>query len=402
MAKETGKLQAVALKHLPTAKHFDGGGLYLHVQKTGARAWRMKYRFAGKEKLLAFGMYPEVSLAEARQRRTEARALLREGIDPSWHKHNQKENVKRAAKTMFPQVAKDWLEACRPTWSKETYRKASYVVEAYLEPKLRKESIDTLSTPTAAHVLVSIHEQAPSLASKARQYLGQMIEYAIRYGLRDEGRRLNLRGALPKTGKGHFPAATLPNEVQRLVEAIAAYESPVTRAALQFVMLTVQRPENIVEAEWNEIDLKEAEWRIPDTKMKTGHSHIVPLQRQAISILKNMQQYTEGQQYIFPPLATQKNPHLHRDTLSKALREMGFQGKHTTHGFRAMFRTVGRERLGIAPDVLEAQLAHAKKDEVQKAYDRTRFLQERKTAMQQWADYLDSLKDGTKATHAKG
>lgn len=397
MAKESGKLAAVAIKGLPRGKHADGGGLYLHVLDSGTRAWRMKYRHGGREKLLSFGVFPEVGLAEARQRRAEARALLREGTDPSVHKAGQRDTAKRTADAMFPKVAADWLAEARPSWAPETYRKAAYVVDTYLVPKLRRESFATLSTPVAVRALGSIAEAAPSLASKARQYLGQMVGYAIRHGLRDDGRLLNLRGALPKSDKGHIPAATTPNEAQALVRAIAAYDSPVTRAALQLAMLTAQRPGTIVAAEWAEVDLEAAEWHIPAAKMKQRHAHVVALPSQAVEVLRGMLAYSAGQRYVFPALARQKSPHLHRDSLSKALRDMGLQGQHATHGFRAMFRTVGRERLGIDSDVLEAQLAHAKRGDVQKAYDRTQFLDARREAMQRWADYLDQLREGTAA-----
>lgn len=394
MAKESGKLAAVGIKSLPVGKHADGGGMYLHVFDNGTRAWRMKYRHGGREKLLAFGVFPEVSLAEARQQRTTARALLREGTDPGTFKAGQKETAKRTADAMFPKVAADWLAEAQPTWAPETYRKAAYVVDTYLVPKLRRESFATLTTPTAVRALGSISEAAPSLAAKARQYLGQMTHYAIRQGLRDDGRLLNLRGALPKTAKGHIPAATTPNEAQPLVQAIIAYDSPVTRAALQLAMLTAQRPGTIVAAEWAEVDLEAGEWHIPAAKMKQRHAHVVALPSQAVEVLRSMLAYSAGQRYVFPALARQKSPHLHRDSLSKALRDMGFQGKHATHGFRAMLRTVARERLGFDPDILEAQLAHAKKGDVQKAYDRTQFLDARRDAMQRWADYLDQLREG--------
>jgi integrase len=232
----------------------------------------------------------------------------------------------------------------------------------------------------------------PSLASKARQYLGGIVHYAIREGLRDDGRLLSLRGAITNTQTNHISAATDPSDVRKVALAVHAYGVPVTRAALLVAMLTAQRPGVVAAMEWEEVDLENAEWRIPAAKMKTRHVHIVPLPTQAVEQLRRIRAYTEGTQYVFPPLARQQTEHLHRDALSNALRRMGLQGKHSPHGFRAMFRTIGRERLNIAVDVLEAQLAHAKRDEVQKAYDRTRFDDARREAMQKWADYLDKLR----------
>jgi integrase len=277
----------------------------------------------------------------------------------------------------------------KPGWADETHRKAAYVVDTYLSPALRRQSVTTLTTKQAADALAGI---PPSLAAKARGYLGQIVNYSIHEGLREDGRLLVLRGVLPKADKGHIPAAVDLADVRKLVKAVADYPIAVTRAALTVAMLTAQRPGTVARMEWAEVDLDASEWAIPAAKMKTRHAHIVPLSRQAVEALRGMLAYTDGKQFVFPALYQQTTPHLHRDALSNALRKMGFAGKHATHGFRGMFRTVARERLNIPADVLEAQLAHAKKDEIQKAYDRTQFLDERRNAAQRWADYLDALR----------
>ncbi|OOW65690.1 hypothetical protein Xlen_03895 [Xanthomonas campestris pv. leeana] len=393
MATRSGKLTALNVKNARPGKHFDGGGLYIEVMASGSRLWRMKYRYAGKEKRLSFGAFPEVSLAEARDRTDKARALLRDGLDPGVEKANRFAEARRDAESAFPLVAAAWLARMRPSWAEATHRKAQYVVDAYLSPALRRQSIASLTTRQAAEALLQIAGHAPTLAIKARGYLGGIVNYAIQGGLRDDGRVLVLRGALPRAEKGHIPAAIDLADVRRVSQAVEGYPIPVTRTALKLVMLTAQRPGNVVTMEWSEVDLQAGEWSIPAAKMKTRHAHIVPLSRQAQALLRGMLAYTEGARFVFPPLARQATPHLHRDALSAALRRMGLQGKHATHGFRGTFRTVARERLGIPVDVLEAQLAHAKKDEIQKAYDRTAFVRERKQAMQQWADYLDGLSE---------
>ncbi len=403
MAIETNKLTALALKSIahegaPAQKLFDGGGLHLDVRENGSRYWRMKYRYAGREKLLALGVYPEVSLAEARRRRDAARAQLRSGTDPGAAKAERKMDDRRTAEAAFAMIASSWLALKKKEWSEATFRKARYVNEAYLIPALRRQSIATLSTKNAADALQNI---PPSLASKARQYLGGIVQHAIRQGLRDDGRLLSLRGTVPKTRTKHIPAATSPSEVRVVVEAVHGYSIPVTRFALLITMLTAQRPGVVAAMEWSEVDLDEAEWSIPGDKMKCGHPHLVPLPTQAVQVLREMQAYTAGKRYVFPPLARQQTDHLHRDALSNALRRAGLQGKHSTHGFRAMFRTLGRERLNISMDVLEAQLAHAKRDEVQKAYDRTRFDDARRDAMQSWADYLEKLRTGVATEQRK-
>ena len=392
MAKESGKLTALSAKNAGPGKHFDGNGLYLEVMPSGSRIWRLKYRIAGRETRATFGAFPEVSLAEARDRRAKARAQLRDGIDPNAAKVQKAKAAQRDAGAAFPKVAAAWLSKRRPSWADETHRKAEYVVNTYLSPKLQRQSITTLTTPQAKQALAGI---PPSLATKARGYLNNIVEFAILEGLREDGRLLSLRGAVPKAEKGHIPAAVDVAGVRAVVVAIADYQIFVTRAALTIAMLTAQRPGNVVSMEWAEVDLDAAEWSIPAGKMKTRHAHIVPLSKQAVEVLRGMLAHTQGKQYVFPAVYRQNTPHLHRDALSNALRRMGFQGKHATHGFRGMFRTVARERLNIAADVLEAQLAHAKKSEVQKAYDRTQFLQERHLAMQRWANYLEALLDET-------
>lgn len=391
MSKESGRLTALAVKSANAGKHFDGNGLFLDVRAGGSKYWRMKYRYAGKENLASFGVYPEVSLATAREKAAKARALLREGVNPNAAKVARTEAAKRDAGAAFPVVAKAWLAKKQPEWADETYRKAEYVIETYLSAALRRDSITTLTTKRAADALVGI---PPSLAVKARGHLGNIVRFAIHEGLRDEGRLLDLRGVLSRVGKGHIPAAVDVADVRRVIAAVHGYTVPVTRAALTLAMLTAQRPGNVASMEWSEVDLEAGEWLIPAAKMKMGQAHIVPLSKQAVKALRGMLAYTDGKRYVFPPLARQKTPHLHRDTLSKALREMGFKGTHATHGFRSMLRTVARERLGIDSDVLEAQLAHAKKGDTQQAYDRTKFVRERKQVVQQWADYLDRLKAG--------
>jgi integrase len=399
MAADTGKLTALAIKAAQPGKLFDGGGLFLDVRPSGSRYWRLKYRFGGRENLLALGVYPEVSLAEARKGRDAARTLLRQGIDPNADRKATRDAQRRNEDAEFKIVASAWLEARKKDWAPETYRKAKYVVDTYLVPKLGRHSITSLTSGQASQALEEIAAATPSLASKARQYVSGIVAYAIRKDLREEGRLLSLRGVVSTRSRGHIPAATDPREVAALAKAIDAYDYPVTRAALKLAMLTAMRPGIVASARWAEIDLDAAEWHVPGERMKTRHAHIVSLPRQAVAVLRDMLAYTQGKEYVFPPLARQRTPHLTRDALSLALRKMGFQGRHATHGFRGMLRTVARERLRIDPDILEAQLAHAKKGDVQKAYDRTTFDDDRRHAMQAWADYIDLLKEeGSKIT----
>lgn len=372
---------------------WDGKGLHLILGASGARLWRLKYyRPDGRENRMAFGEYPAISLKHARDLRDAARAKLADGVDPVEARHDAKANKRRTVDATFENAAARWIAVNRKRWAPETLRKAQYVVDTYLLPTLRKQSVVTLSTRDAVTVIEAIDAHSPSLASKARQYLGGIAKQAIRDGLREDGKLLSLEKTVTPTGRGSIPAATKPHEVKPLIKAIDAYAVPVTRAALTLAMLTAMRPGIVASARWEEIDFDNAEWCVPAAKMKTRHEHIVPLPRQALELLGAMGAY-RANEYVFPPLARQTTPHLHRDALSAALRRMGFQGRHATHGFRAMLRTMARERLGVDMDVLEAQLAHAKRGEVQKAYDRTTFDDKRRRVMQAWADYLDNLRN---------
>lgn len=396
MGPGLNKLTALRIKNAPPGKHFDGDGLCLFVKPNGTAYWRLEYTVAGRRTCLGFGRFPQVSLAEARQRREDAKRQIRDGKDPAAERREARNELRRSRGEAFPLVAEAWLAFKRKGWSPASYRKARYVTDAYLIPALSRESISRLTTKQASDVLVSMAAKTPELAHKARQYLSGIIEYAIRDGLRDDGRLLMLKGALPKRDKGNIPAATEPREITALLHAIDDYPAKVVRAALVLAMLTAQRPGTVAGARWADIDLDEAEWKLPASLMKTRRPHIVPLPTQAVATLREMLQFTARGEYVFPPVARQKTEHLHRDALSKALRRMGFQGRHATHGFRGMLRTAARERLGVDPDILEAQLAHAKRGDVQKAYDRTTFNDERRRVMQAWADYLDILRAGGK------
>jgi integrase len=319
----------------------------------------LKYRHAGKESCATFGHFPEVGLAEARRRRDEARAHLRDGTAPNAAKTAKVEEDKRVVGASFPIVAATWVKKMEPDWADAIQREATYVVGQYLTPKLRHTPIATVTTKQAADALRRIPS---SLAVNACGYLGQIVAYAMQEGLREDGRVLSLRGALPKANKGHLPAAVDVVEVRAVVRAVADYPIHVTRAALTAAMLTAQRPSTIARMEWAEVDLDAGKWVIPGPKIKMKQAHVVPLSRQVVEMLRGMLPYSAGRRFVFPALSRQKTPHLHCKALSNALRKMGFQGKHATRGFRSTFRTMARERLGIAADVLKAQLAHVKKN----------------------------------------
>lgn len=377
---------------------WDGGGLHL-IDRNGRLHWRWKYtRPDGRENRLSLGAYPAVSLQQARTLRDDARRKLAAGSDPAETRKAGRVEAERATRDTFERFAKDWLNVKSKGWAVETRRKAELVVNAYLVPAIGKRNVRDLTSGDVVKVLRGMIGHSPSLTRKAAQAAQAIIRVAITADAREDGRilDLNLRDNLPAVEKSHYPAATLPAELGKVLRTIAAYPSEVTRAALLVCAYTGQRPGTVASMRWDEVDGKV--WCIPADKMKTGHTHLVPLPKQVIALLDAMMPYTAGREWVFPPLARQNTPHLHRDALSKALRDAGLKGKQTPHGLRASLRTLARERLGVAADVLEAQLAHAKKGEVAAAYDRTRFDDERRKVMQVWADYLDTLHAGASVT----
>lgn len=399
MPKQVEPLTAAAIQHAVRKAQggqqggrdfplVDGKGLYLE-HRAGRFHWRFRYvRPDGRENRLALGQFPEVSLAEARDRVLGLRRQLRDGVDPGAVRKAEKAEAKRAVSATFEQHAKAWLAAKSPGWAQSTRRKQELVVNGYLIPALGKRDVRDITSAEVVKVLQGM-ARVPALTRKASQAAQAVIRVAITAGARDDGRLLdlNLRDTLPKRQVNHYAAATTGTDVAAVLRIIHALPYDVTRAALLVCAYTAQRPGDVAAMRWADVDTDNAEWIIPKTK--TGQSHIVPLSRQVLGLVESMKQYTAGREYVFPPLARQNTPHLHRDTLSKALRDAGLQGKQTPHGLRATLRTLARERLGVSADVLEAQLAHAKKGEVQAAYDRTGFVEERKRVMQVWADYLD-------------
>jgi len=388
----------------------DGLGLHLEVLPTGRKSWFARYRLPdGKQRTVVLGLYPDLSLADARVKaeaiqlagrtggpiigaRAEAKMRVQERTAEQLL---AQQAVEEAERYSFTRLSEAWLASRKPGWADESYRKARYVVQERLQPAIGKRDMRTLRSPDVTETLRTIAATTPSLAKKAIQYLNGVVDYCIHEGVREDDQVLRLKGVLPRHRGGHVPAVTRQQDVGQLMRTIQAYEGSVVRSALLLAAWTALRPGVVASARWSEIDLEKEEWHIPGMnadgtrRMKTGHDHLVSLPAQAVVMLRDLQQFSGGSEYVFPAVGKLKNPHLHRDALSRALRLMGFAGEHSPHGFRAMLRTIARERLKIDFDVLEAQLAHAKRDQIQAAYDRTGFVEERKEAMQKWADYLD-------------
>ena len=370
----------------------DGHGLTLEVTPNGSKLWRYRYSWAGKEQMLALGAYPLTSLRSARDRHLELRRQLIAGVNPGKAKLRPAELQQARDEELFRNVAAIWLDDRRKDTKPKTLQKMETILKGDLIPEIGNESVATLSTPQVVAVLSKIQKRAPHMAQKARTYVNQIILAAVQRGLREDGKSLSLKGAV-KLPKAKSVPAAITDETQGLVmRKISEYPDPVVRAALWMTAYTVLRPGNVVQLRWDMLDSTGTTFELPPEIMKTGEEHFVPIPLQAQKILQEARSWRPRKRdYIFPALAESTTPHLHRDTLSKALRESGLRGQHVPHGFRAAFRSRAREKLTKEIDVLEAQLAHSKGDATDRAYDRTRFLDERRVVMQRWADHLDEV-----------
>ena len=383
-------------------KLFDSGGLFLIVSPAGGRWWRFKYRFGGKEKLLSLGTYPEISLAKARTKRDQAREQVADGIDPGQVRKALKLSKANNANT-FEAIAREWHAKFKSEWTpghaKTIIRRLEYNVFAWMGSR----PILEIEPPEVLMVLRRIESRgALETAHRVRTIIGQVFRYAVATGRAKRDPTPDLKGALPKTKPKHLAAITDPAQIGGLLRAIDAYQgSFITKCALKLAPLLFVRPGELRHMEWTEINLDAAEWNIPAEKMKTNHPHLVPLPRQAVDTLKDIHHLTGAGRFVFPSPRTPKRPMSNNGVLS-ALRRMGFEKDEMSgHGFRAMARTILDEVLQIRPDYIEHQLAHAVRDPLGRAYNRTTHLPERKKMMQTWADYLDGLKAGAKVIPMK-
>lgn len=374
-------------------KLFDERGLYLLVTPKGGLWWRFKYRLQGREKGCSVGIYPDVPLALARKRRDEFRELVAEKIDPS-----AKRKIERSLQAdTFEAVAREWLERFKKSWTAKTYEKKLGWLEDCLFPRFGKEPIAKV---TAKHLLDALrpietrgHNET---AHRIRSTAGNVLRYAVATGRAPRDFSTDLRGALAPVVTTNRAAITAPAMIGDLMRAIHAYRGRgqyVTESALRLLPLVFVRPGELRGAEWKEfnLDSEEPEWRIPKERMKMGREHLVPLSTQAVEILRELQPLTGGGRHVFPSIRGDQRP-ISENTINVALRAMGYSGDQLTgHGFRAMASTRLNE-LGYPPDIIELQLAHQERNDVRAAYNRATRIPERRKMMQDWADYLDSLR----------
>lgn len=394
-AKHSGK---------PTGdKHSDGGGLYLHVTAAG-KYWRMAYRMHGKQKTLAIGVYPAVSLAQAREARKRAKEQLAQDIDPSSAKRDEKHAAKVATTNTYEAVAREFHHLKAPGWSESHAGKWLRMNELYLFPPLGAKPLERIKAKDVLAALRKVEAKGIlSTAHDLQQMAGQVFRYAVQTGRIEQNPVPDLKGALKPHVAKNFAAVVEPAQVGAMLRAFDGYGgSPITKAALRISALFFQRPGNIRQMEWAWIDLDNAMMTIPPASMKrvlsektNGKPHYVPLARQAIAILQELQPLTGSGRYVFPGARSALRP-MSENTVNAALKRMDFgTDDHVPHGFRAMARTMIAERMvGIPEAMVEAQMAHGKTGPLGSAYDRAEYMEQRRAMMQTWADYLDTLRTG--------
>jgi integrase len=376
-------------------KMYDTDGLFLQVTPQGGKWWRLKYRFDGKEKLLSLGTYPDISLSQARQKREDSKKLLAIDIDPSEKRKQTKADNRLNTENSFELVAREWWQSHMTNKANSHKEKVIRRFELYLFPWIGKKPISSITAPQVLETLRRIEKQNKvETAHRTLQTAGQVFRYAVQTGRAIRDVTADLKGALPATTVKHMAAFTEPKDVAELLRALDAFNGTLTvQCAIKLAPLVFVRPSELRMAKWADIDLDAGTWQYLVSKTKTDH--IVPLSTQALAILHEIHPVSGHGQYVFQGGHSPLKP-MSESAINAALKRMGYdtQKDITGHGFRAMARTILHERLNIDPAIIEHQLAHKVPDTLGSAYNRTKFIEQRKIMMQSWADYLDELKAG--------
>jgi integrase len=374
---------------------FDGRGLYLEIAPSGGRWWRFKYRFEGKEKRISLGVYPAIGIKEARERCDEARKLVSANIDPGAKRKAEAAAVEATAANTFKVVAEEWIRLTSAKWSAANTYKITRLFERDIFPWLGSADVNGIPAKELLRVCRRIEgRNANETTHRALQNCGRVFRYAVANGRADRDPSRDVTGALAPVVTSHHASITDPERFGRLLNDIDGYTgSLVVRFALQLAPLVFVRPGELRRAEWSEIDLDKVEWRIPAAKMKMKVLHIVPLAKQAVAVLRELQPVTQrhNHTFVFPSERTWLRP-MSNNTVNAALRSLGYAHSDMTgHGFRSTASTLLNER-GWNRDAIERQLAHSERDSVRAAYNFAEHLPERRKMMQAWADYLDELR----------
>lgn len=376
----------------------DGQGLYLDIKPTGSKLWRLKYRFAGQEKTpLSLGAYPDLSLVKARQRRTEARELLADGIDPGEQKKADKQAQKVTGMT-FEALAREWYAYTSPRWAESTARKSRLYLENDIIPIIGARPVKAITRPELVELVRKVEARGTlNAAGKIRQWLHQIYRFGLASGVVDSNPATDLDVvAAPAKAARHHPHVTFAELPELLGKIDTANINTLTRCAIRLLVLTAVRPGELRAAPWSEFDLEAATWTIPKERMKARRPHVVPLPRQALAILRQLQEITGHYPLVF---AGQQNPArpMSENTVNKALRLMGYEGRQTGHGFRHLLSTELNGR-SYNRDWIERQLAHGDADEIRDTYNHATYLEQRQEMMQAWADSIDTICAGGNIT----
>jgi len=397
------KIKAATIKE-KDYKLSDSGGLFLQIKTNGSKYWRLKYRFAGKEKLLSIGVYPKVSLASARKHRDTAKDQLKDGLDPSLVKKQEKDRKHLESVNTFSAVATEWHSKQIGRWSDSTAKRQQALLDKDINPYLGDRVLREIETFELVGCLNRIVDRgALETAHKARQVINQICRYAKQTGRIKHNPASDLAGTIPAKKPKHMAAITVPEDFGKLLVSIDSYSGThIIRTALRLAPLLFQRPGELCSMEWSEIDIDNAIWIIPRSKKKERNQiegdHIVPLSSQALELILDIKPLTGRSKFVFPNQRNHDAP-IRTESLNKALRIIGYDTKQEqcAHGFRASARTMLDEQLQLRIDWIEHQLAHKVRDALGSAYNRTKHLPERQTMMQKWANYLDNLKKQTLA-----
>ena len=385
------KCKAATSDGKPLSKTADGGGMFLWVYADGRKSWRFRYRVSGKEKSLSLGSYPEVGLKAARGKRDDARKQLDAGLDPSAERQAEKRRKALGAENSFEAIAREWSAKQSNTWVSSHALDVTRRLERNIFPALGRRPIAEIDSPELLAVVRKIEGRgAHDLSHRVLAVCGQVFRYGVATGRCKSDPSRDLRGALTPHKKKK-QAAVRPEELPALLRAIAGYDEigdKQTKLALQLLATTFVRTNELIGAEWAEFDLEGAMWTVPAHRMKMKHEHLVPLSLQAIALLKQLQEVGGGSRFVFP--GHNRDKPVSNNTMLFALYRLGYKGKMTGHGFRAVASTILNET-GYRADVIERQLAHSARDEVRAAYNRAEYLPERKKMMQQWSDYIDTV-----------
>ena len=371
----------------------DGGGMYLEVMPNGSKYWRLKYRLFDKEKRLALGVYPAVSLNQAREARESAKKLIKRGEDPCFAKKEDKWQRTLRAEHTFEVIAREWHENRQERWSEGYKKDLIHKMEIDIFPRIGSRPIAEISSLEILEAIKKIENRgAYEVARRVLRTCGQVFKYAIATARAERNPVPDLVGALSPRKRNHF-AALDAKELPEFLQALDKNEARLyqqTRNAVRLLMLTFTRTTELIHASWREFDLDNAQWEIPAERMKMRKPHIVPLSRQAVELLKAQKEISGTREWVFPNQIRPIKP-MSNNTVLFAIGRLGYKGKMTGHGFRALAMSTIKEKLGYRHEVVDRQLAHAHRNSVDAAYDRAQFLPERKIMMQKWADYLDAI-----------